>query len=137
MIKGADDITKLLGACRRQLQETPDHPGLLLLSGLCSLNSPYPEEGRRLIALSFSGLCRLFDNSDRIKIAKNLQLSSKKLFPSSPQKQSTTSSAMLIGDTCSDMLDFCYREAEQFDEAHHTAVRLVATRILQITSRAY
>lgn len=136
-VKGMDDITKLLGACRRQLQETPEHPGLFLLAGLCSLSSPYPDEGRRLIALSLSGLRGRIDNVDRVEIAKKLQITGKKLFSSSPQKQSTILSAMLIGDTSSDMLDFCYREAEPFSEAHHTAIRLVATRILKTTTKAF
>ena len=132
-IKGTDDITKLLGACRRQLQENPDHPDLFLLAGLCSLNSPYPEEGRRLIALSFSRLCGQIDNIEKIKIAKRLHFFGKNLFSPSPQKQSTILSAMLIGDPDSNLIGFCYCEAEPFSEAHHTAVCLMATRILQIT----
>lgn len=132
-VRGTDDITNLLGACRRQLQETPDHPGLLLLVGLCSLNSPYLEDGRRFIALSFGRLHKQFREIDRIEIAKKLQMISKRFFRDSPEKQSIVLSGILIGDTSLGLLDFCYREAEPFSEAHHIAIRLIATRILQAT----
>jgi len=42
-VTGRDGITKLLGACRRQLEEFPSHPGLLLLSGLCRSIGSNPE----------------------------------------------------------------------------------------------
>src|SRR4051812_34977323 len=44
-VQGVDGITKLLGACRRQLEESPSHPGLLLLAGLCRTASPDPQQG--------------------------------------------------------------------------------------------
>jgi ATP-dependent DNA helicase RecQ len=36
--EGVDGIVKLLGACRRQLEEFPKDPGLLLLRGFCGLH---------------------------------------------------------------------------------------------------
>ena len=44
-VTGLDGIMKLLGACHRQLEESPSHPGLLLLAGLCRTASPSPQEG--------------------------------------------------------------------------------------------
>jgi len=51
-----DDVTKLLGACRRKLSENPDHIGVRLLEGLCLMTSPSPDQGPRDILRVFSAM---------------------------------------------------------------------------------
>lgn len=58
-IQGMDDLTQLLGACRRQLEEYPSHPGLLLLAGFCrAAGGSTPEEGFKDITEGFRTLYR-------------------------------------------------------------------------------
>ncbi|MDD2779813.1 MAG: helicase-related protein, partial [Candidatus Methanomethylophilaceae archaeon] len=57
-VQGMDDLTQLLGACRRQLEEYPTHPGLLILAGFCRAAGTTPEEGFKDIAEGFRNLNR-------------------------------------------------------------------------------
>ncbi|PKL62722.1 MAG: hypothetical protein CVV31_04435 [Methanomicrobiales archaeon HGW-Methanomicrobiales-2] len=57
-VQGMDDLTQLLGACRRQLEEYPSHPGLLILAGFCRAAGATPEEGVRDLAEGFRNLKR-------------------------------------------------------------------------------
>jgi RecQ family ATP-dependent DNA helicase len=57
-VQGMDDLTQLLGACRRQLEEYPSHPGLLILAGFCRAAGLTPEEGFKDIAEGFRNLSR-------------------------------------------------------------------------------
>ncbi len=57
-VQGMDDLTQLLGACRRQLEEYPSHPGLLILAGFCRAAGTTPEEGVRDLAEGFRNLKR-------------------------------------------------------------------------------
>ncbi|WP_332449763.1 RecQ family ATP-dependent DNA helicase [Methanoculleus sp.] len=57
-VQGMDDLTQLLGACRRQLEEYPSHPGLLILAGFCRAAGLTPEEGFKDIAEGFRNLNR-------------------------------------------------------------------------------
>ncbi|MFA7199609.1 MAG: RecQ family ATP-dependent DNA helicase, partial [Methanoculleus sp.] len=57
-VQGMDDLTQLLGACRRQLEEYPSHPGLLIMAGFCRAAGKTPEEGVRDLAEGFRNLKR-------------------------------------------------------------------------------
>lgn len=57
-VQGMDDLTQLLGACRRQLEEYPSHPGLLILAGFCRAAGITPEDGMKDIAEGFRNLNR-------------------------------------------------------------------------------
>ncbi|NLA37883.1 MAG: RecQ family ATP-dependent DNA helicase [Methanomicrobiales archaeon] len=52
-LQGMDDLTQLLGACRKHLEEYPYHPALLILAGFCRAAGTTPEEGFKDLAEGF------------------------------------------------------------------------------------
>ncbi len=82
-VQGMDDLTQLLGACRRQLEEYPSHPGLLILAGFCRAASTTPEEGFKDIAEGFRNLNRRQAASKiRDEIANAVVNHTRRLMPS-------------------------------------------------------
>ncbi|MEI6292616.1 MAG: helicase-related protein, partial [Methanomicrobiales archaeon] len=70
IVYGKDTIEQVLGSCRKQLEEYPSHPGLLIIAGLCRTASDIPEHGPLDIVNAFVVINRLYpDLQQRIRIA--------------------------------------------------------------------
>jgi len=128
-VEGIDGITKLLGACRRQLEESPSHPGLLLLAGLCRIASPYPYQGYSDLRASFISLVRRDGRTqDRIKVACDVVAQTERLVPS---RRDLVLQAMLEGDSSLEMARFCYRQAGPDSEVQHLAILMLAHGVFE------
>jgi hypothetical protein len=127
-VQGIDGVIKLLGACRRRLEESPSHPGLLLLAGLCRTASPYPEQGPLDIRSSFIALARyVTDERNRVTLAEATTKCIRRLASS---QVDAVLQAMLEGDPSTELARFCYLQAGEGTEAHEAALgRLVAVLI--------
>ena len=125
-VGGLDSVTKLLGACRRGLEEDPGHPGLLMIGGTCRLACFGPGEGEQDLASAFAALGRyVADPAARAALAGRLLVSVERLAPSSRDR---ALAAMLAGDTTRAMARFCYERATTDSAAQHAAiVTLVGT----------
>jgi hypothetical protein len=93
-----DDLTQLLRVCRRQLEDYPDHPGLLILSGFCRVATNFSEQGLTDIANGFAVLQRLYeDPSIRFEVARSVLLHAGRLMPST---RPAVRAAIEQGDPC-------------------------------------
>ncbi len=128
-VEGLDGITKLLGACRRRLEDSPSHPGLLLLAGICRTTSPNPEQGPDDIRSSFLILSRNCpDPVSRQRIAAQVIGQARRLAPS---RLDLILAAMLEGDSSRIMARCCFEHATDGSEVHEWATRHLCTGILQ------
>jgi RecQ family ATP-dependent DNA helicase len=110
-VEGMDGVVKLLGACRRRLEEVPDHPGLLLLAGLCRTASANPEQGPLDVRSAFLVLARTFrDPAERVQVAQRALEQVRRLTPS---QADAMLGAALEGDASREMARFCYAEAQE------------------------
>jgi hypothetical protein len=127
-VTGNDGITKMLGACRRQLEENPSHPGLLLLAGICRTASVRFQQGPQDVRSAFAVLKRTIpDEQARLAIAKNVTAHAERLMPS---RLDLLVDAILQGDSSPVMARHCYMTAQIDGQTHHTAVMLLARAIL-------
>jgi RecQ family ATP-dependent DNA helicase len=127
-VEGMDGITKLLGACRRRLEDSPSHPGLLLLAGICRTTSLYPEQGPDDIRSSFLILGRHYpEPAQRLKIALQVIEHVRRLAPS---RLDSVLVAILEGDSSRPMVRCCYEHAEDGGTAHEWATRYLCAGIL-------
>ena len=123
-VGGLDSVTKLLGACRRGLEEDPGHPGLLMIGGTCRLACFGPGEGEQDLASAFAALGRyVADPAARTALAGRLLASIDRLAPSS---RDHALAAMLAGDTTRAMARVCYEQATTDSAAHHAAIMALA-----------
>ncbi|HYT90185.1 MAG TPA: hypothetical protein VEL76_15865, partial [Gemmataceae bacterium] len=128
-VEGVDGITKLLGACRRRLEDSPSHPGLLLLAGICRTTSPNPEQGPDDIRSSFLILSRHYpEPAQRLGIGVQVIEHVRRLAPS---QLDFVLVAMLEGDPSRIMARCCYEHAGHGGEAHEWATRHLCAGILQ------
>jgi hypothetical protein len=129
-VQGGDGITKLLGACRRQLEEAPSHPGLLLLAGLCRTASPNPQQGPQDIRSGVIALRRAWPSAGaRVEVAEQVTGQALRLVPS---RVDAVLMAMLEGDSSRAMARFCYGKAGAFGKARELAVRYLAQGLLEV-----
>jgi RecQ family ATP-dependent DNA helicase len=127
-VRGIDGVTKLLGACRRRLEESPSHPGLLILAGICRTASPYTEQGTLDIRSGFVALERCFpDPLGRVKIAELLTEHVRRL--ASSQVDSVLL-AVLEGDPSYAMARFCYLQADDGAQAHEIAFGYLVSALI-------
>jgi superfamily II DNA helicase RecQ len=123
-VSGLDNVTKLLGACRRELEEHPGHPGLLMIGGTCRLACFGPGEGEQDLASAFAALGRyLADPAARAALAGRLLISVERLTPSRCDR---ALAAMLAGDTTRAMARLCYERATTDSAVQHTAIVALA-----------
>jgi hypothetical protein len=126
-LDGLDAVTKLLGACRRGLEEDPGHPGLLMLAGTCRLACFGPGESEPDLTNAFAALGRyLPEAAARVAMAAHLLDAVARLAPSS---RDHALSAMLAGDRTRAMARFCYERAATDSRAHHEAIVMLACSI--------
>lgn len=126
-VEGVDGLVKLFGACRRQLEELPEHPGLLLLTGFCRL--PYGDEGVRDIGGSFLVLRRDYTSVNRVDVARQLAAVTRQRFPG---KLDIVLQAVLDSDRSLDVARLCYAEAPAYGEAHRKALLILANGIVEV-----
>jgi len=125
--EGVDGLIKLLGACRRQLEEFPEHPGLLLLTGFCRLH--YSDEGLRDISNAFYVLKRDYPNIDRIFVATQLVFAIKERFPT---KLENILETLLEHDPSREMARLCYSVAVPYSSVYSKALLILAAGIVKI-----
>jgi len=127
-----DEVTKLLGACRRKLSENPDHSGVRLLEGLCLLASPNPEQGPRDITRAFAAMKGMIVEQ-KLRIAEQVLIHAKRLIQ--PENLDNNLNILFItimdGDSSSDLSRFCYKNAGLDSEAHYQATLLLLKRTLE------
>lgn len=124
-IKGKDDINKLLGACRRELDENPDLIGVRLMAGLCLMAEGDLEQGSRDLTKAFRSLSRRSLNDEyRLNLAKQIITQTKRLIPS---RLDSVLKIMLENDPSLNFARFCYAQVETYSGAHYLAV----SRLLQ------
>lgn len=129
-VEGLDGLTKLLGACRRELEESPSHAGLLLVAGVCRLACVGADEGAQDLRNGFAALVReLPDAGDRVEVARQLIRHLERLAPS---HRDAALNAMLRGDGSREMTRFCYAEATTDSPIHHEAILALAAELAAV-----
>ena len=97
-VENNDDITKLIGACRRKLSENPDHLGARLLEGLCLMTSPSPDQGPRDILRVFSAMTSR-SVKDKLEISAQVKHFIEDRNISNNNKNTILSSSMCLAPT--------------------------------------
>jgi len=115
--EGVDGLTKLFGACRRQLEESPEHPGLLMLRGVCRLT--YGDEGLRDIGGAFIVMRRTYPTISRSLLARRLIQVVRQRFPSYLDRLLET---LLETEISADLARLCYTEATPYSFAYGKAL---------------
>ena len=110
-VENNDDITKLLGACRRKLSENPDHIGVRLLEGLCLMTSPSPDQGPRDILRVFSAMKGISVN-DKLKIITQVRHFIEKRESLNDNKNIILTNIMK-GDSSREIARSCYEYARR------------------------
>ncbi|MDD1703168.1 MAG: RecQ family ATP-dependent DNA helicase [Methanoregula sp.] len=127
-VNGLDGISKLLGACRRQLEESPEHPGLLLLAGLCRLASPSAHQAEQDIRNGFLALKKNYSGKgERSQIIKKYIAETERLCPT---KVDVVLKVLLEADSSPEIVHFTYSRAEPWSEVHQIALTQVMNEIL-------
>jgi len=127
-VNGLDGLSKLLGACRRQLEESPEHPGLLLLAGLCRLASPSTHQAEQDIRNGFLALKKNYPEKDeRLQIVKKYISETERLCPT---KIDVVFKSLLDADSSPEMVHYTYSKAEAWGELHQIALIHVMNEIL-------
>lgn len=81
--KGKSGLEKLLGSCRRQLEETPNHPGVLLLAGISQVGVNENGIVSQDLANGFSSLKKLYPQTEiSIRMAQDILDYVQKRYPS-------------------------------------------------------
>jgi superfamily II DNA helicase RecQ len=128
--EGVDGLVKLFGACRRQLEEFPEHPGLLLLTGFCRLH--YGDEGLRDIGDAFLILRRDYPKVNCYEVAQRLIAVTKERFPTKLDK---AVEAILNSDSSREMARLCYAEAPPYGSAYTKALFILVSGVLKILGK--
>ena len=118
-----DDVTKLLGACRRKLSENPDHIGVRLLEGLCLMTSPSPDQGPRDILRVFSAM-RARNVKDKLDVFTQVRHFIENRNLSNNNKNMILTNIMQ-GDSSREIARSCYEYATENSESHGIAVSLL------------
>lgn len=129
-VEGQDGVSTLLGACRRQLEEFPSHPGLLILAGICRLVSPHPRSGAQDIRSGFMLLRELFPSAAlRAAIAGELATHVTRL---APARLDAVLEAMVDGDPSRELARLCYRLANYDSDVEQRAIEQLASGLLEV-----
>lgn len=130
MVTGGEEAMLLLGACRRALEVTPRHPGLLLLAGIARLTAegiddPLIDVRNGLLILREE----LPDPAERVAAITPLVASVTRLFP-----QQLDRVLMLVLEVDADvpMIASVYRSAPENGRAHGRAVGRMLGGLLSI-----
>ncbi|MEN6395617.1 MAG: RecQ family ATP-dependent DNA helicase [Methanoregula sp.] len=104
--KGKGGLEKLLGASRRQLEETPNHPIVLILAGISQVGVADTGIISQDIANGFSAMKRYYsDNRTRLKIARQVIDYVQQRYPS---KTDIILASILKGDSSLDVTDLLF-----------------------------
>ncbi len=124
--EGVDGIVKLFGACRRQLEEFPKHPGLLLLRGFCQLH--YDDKDLRDISGAFLVLKENYPDISRCDIAKELANRVKIRFPG---KLDNVLNAILDVECSQEIARLCYTKATPYSLVYGRAFLALVDSMLR------
>lgn len=124
--EGADGLVKLSGACRRQLEEFPRHPGLLLLAGFCRLH--YDDEDLRDVQGAFRYLREDYPEIQPHDIAKGLIDRVKIRFPG---KLDSVLNAILDAESSRAVARVCYMEAIPYGLVYERALLVLVNNIIK------
>ena len=122
-VENDDDVTKLLGACRRKLSENPDHIGVRLLEGLCLMTSPSPDQGPRDILRAFTAM-RGSSAKDKLKIIAQVKYFIEKKGILNDNTNIILETIM-NGDSSREIARSCYEYATENSESHGIAVSIL------------
>lgn len=128
--EGVDGLVKLFGACRRQLEEYPEHPGLLLLTGFCRLH--YGEEGLRDIGNAFFILKRDYPKINSLEVIRYLIAVTKERFPTKLDK---VLELLLDTNPSKEIVRLCYVESPPYGSAYAKALFMLANDIIKILKK--
>lgn len=127
--EGIDGIGRLFGACRRQLEENPSHPGLLILSGICKLTLNYPGNVIQDIENGFTVLKRqIMDPTQRAWIVEQTVESTSKMTPG--RLEDVIGSILTIDDS-PEVIRMCYNLAPPDGVAHQFALSRIINRLAE------
>jgi hypothetical protein len=125
-IDSPDAAAWVLGACRRELEDNPSHPGLLMLSGAARLAG---SSSRGVASDLRAGMAALRlvvpDAVLRAGIAAQIAAHVRHL---SAAHLDVALLAMLEGDPSNILARFCLAEAHEGSAAHHCAMHILARR---------
>lgn len=132
--EGVDGLRKLYGACRRQLEESPNHPGLLLLNGICRLE--YGDDALEDVAAAIQIVCADYPDLDALAIAGRLLGFVRERFPG---KADSVLAAILDGVLQGSRRDgllrsvarLCYKESTPYSEAYTRAFFVLLDLLLK------
>lgn len=121
------DLIRLLGSCRRQLENNPDNPGLLFIAGLCRLSDSIYKIGMNDILSGLNFLRRYDDQEMIIWSIKEIINHTTRLAPSRLDELLT----LIIDDwkQSPDVLKMCYQETIPYSESHLHTLSMIITRI--------
>lgn len=120
-VAGPDDVAWLLGACRRELEDTPSHPGLLLLAGVSCMASPNPMQPGDLRNGAIALCSVLPDPTYRAGVIAQIVPHIKRL---ALKQVDAALYALLEGDPSVPLALFCSLEASPGSAAHQLALSL-------------
>ena len=123
--RGVEGMVKLFGACRRQLEEFPEHPGLLLIAGFCRLY--YGDEGLRDIRNAFLILKERFEYVDQLWLANEIIKRTRVRFA---EKLDAVLNAILEGNSSIDIARLCYINATPYTTVYIRAFFILAEEAL-------
>jgi hypothetical protein len=127
-VKGKDDINKLLGACRRELDEDPDLVGVRMMAGLCLISEGNMKHGSDDLSRAFRSLKRIVPiNQDRFDISRKVTAEAKRLAPS---RLDIVLGSMLEADPSIDLLRFSYENSKENSDFRLVTVSLLLQNIL-------
>lgn len=126
---GTEAATKLLGACRRQLEATPDHPGLLLVAGLCRVGGADERQAAGDVTSAFRSLGR-YRPVDRVVVAQRVLAHTQ---ARAREKTDAVLCAILEADCSREVARFCYGAEVPYGAAHERAVCRLAEGLIEAT----
>jgi ATP-dependent DNA helicase RecQ len=129
-VENDDDVTKLLGACRRKLSENPDHIGVRLLEGLCLMTSPSPDQGPRDILRVFSAM-KSRCVKDKLEVVSQVKhfIENRNL---SQDNKNIILTNMMKGDSSREIARSCYEYAQENSESHGIAISLLLNGVADV-----
>lgn len=127
--EGIDGLMKLQGACRRQLEEMPNHPGLLLLNGLCQVGDDTSfQQGIYDIGASLIALERNYPEINRLEIIEGLISFLQEKFPS---KVDQVLAALIDSDIDHELTYYAYKTWQAYSFVYGKAFLKIVELMLK------
>ena len=121
---GRDALSRLCAACQDQLEESPKHPGLLLLRGFCELD--LNNEGLQYIGEACLALQQAHPDVDSLRIARRFVKAVRQSFPSQVDSVLQT---LLEHYSSVEFTRLCYAETSPYSPVYARALFALADNI--------